>query len=154
MKYLKLFEKFENITEEEIEKYLQEHFPSSWFDSELSNRVNDYIDEDDAERYNGDLEKAYKNLATGGAIEYDLIRDMSMEVSQRFGLESEDKIDSRNVTDICHDHLIDTCSWYDKFVFNTRSTDPYKSAFNMSGLLSDLDKVDWDKVEKETGFKL
>ena len=44
MKRLKLFENFENLTEAEVEKYLQENYTSDWFNSELVDRVHEYID--------------------------------------------------------------------------------------------------------------
>jgi hypothetical protein len=68
MKHLKLFENFDSVTEEQIENYLKEHFNSDWFDRELSDRVYEYIGEEEAEDYDGDYEEAYKNLATGGAV--------------------------------------------------------------------------------------
>lgn len=129
MEHLKLFEDFKNITEEEIENYLKNNFSSDWFDSELSERVYDYISEDEAEDYDGNFEEAYKNLSTGGAIEYDLLKVMSDETSSHFKISSEEKIDKRSISDICHDHLMETCEWYDKFIFNRKSTEPYKSFF-------------------------
>ena len=140
MEHLKLFEDFKNITEEEIENYLKSNFSSDWFDSELSERVYDYISEDEAEDYDGNFEEAYKNLSTGGAIEYDLLKVMSDETSSHFKISSEEKIDKRSISDICHDHLMETCEWYDKFVFNRKSTEPYKSFFG------DLD-LNFDKTD-------
>jgi hypothetical protein len=153
MKHLKLFENFENITEAEVEKYLQENYPSNWFDSELVDRVHDYIGEDEAENYGGDYEEAYKNLSTGGAVEYDLLEVMCEETSEHFSKDREEKIDKRNINDICHDHLIDTCSWYDKWVFNRRSTEPYKSQFGFGSSYQDL-LSKWDVEKNDTGFKL
>ena len=151
MKHLKLFENFDSVTEEQIENYLKEHFNSDWFDRELSDRVYEYIGEEEAEDYDGNYEEAYKNLATGGAVEYDLLKVMSDEVCENFEIDADTKIDKRDVGDICHDHLIDTCQWYDKFVFNRRSTEPYKSPFGTSyqDLLSK-----WDDSKNDTGFKL
>jgi hypothetical protein len=140
MEHLKLFEDFKNITEEEIENYLKSNFSSDWFDSELSERVYDYISEDEAEDYDGNFEEAYKNLSTGGAIEYDLLKVMSDETSSHFKISSEEKIDKRSISDICHDHLMETCEWYDKFVFNRKSTEPYKSFFGNLDL--NFDKTD------------
>jgi hypothetical protein len=151
MKHLKLFENFDSVTEEQIENYLKEHFTSDWFDRELSDRVHDYIAEEEAEDYEGDYEEAYKNLSTGGAIEYDLLKEMADEACKHFKIDADTKIDKRTVRDICHDHLIDTCQWYDRFVFNRRSTEPYKSPFGTSyqDLLSK-----WDDSKNDTGFKL
>ncbi len=151
MKHLKLFENFEKLTETEVEKYLQENYPSNWFDSELNERVYDYIVEEEAEDYDGDYVEAYRNLSTGGAVEYDLLEIMCRETSQHFSKGRDEKIDKRSISDICHDHLIDTCSWYDRFVFNRRSTEPYKSMFGNS--YQDLLKK-WDDLKNDTGFKL
>jgi hypothetical protein len=153
MKHLKLFENFDSVTEEQIENYLKEHFNSDWFDRELSDRVYEYIGEDEAEDYGGDYEEAYRNLSTGGAVEYDLLKVMSDEVCENFEIDADTKIDKRDVGDICHDHLIDTCQWYDKFVFNRRSTEPYKSQFGFGSTYQDL-LSKWDDSKNDTGFKL
>jgi hypothetical protein len=153
MKHLKLFENFDSVTEEQIENYLKEHFNSDWFDRELSDRVYEYIGEEEAEDYDGDYEEAYKNLATGGAVEYDLLEMMCKETSEHFSKDREEKIDKRSISDICHDHLIDTCSWYDKWVFNRRSTEPYKSQFGFGSTYQDL-LSKWDDEKNDTGFKL
>lgn len=145
MEHLKLFEDFKNITEEEIENYLKSNFSSDWFDSELSERVYDYISEDEAEDYDGNFEEAYKNLSTGGAIEYDLLKVMSDETSSHFKISSEEKIDKRSISDICHDHLMETCEWYDKFIFNRKSTEPYKSFFG--NYFRDLDSETDDGIQ-------
>ena len=131
MKNLKLFEDFNNqVTEKEIEEYLNKNYTSNWFDSELSNRVYEYIDEDDAEDYGGDYEEAYQNLATGGAIEYDLLDEMLSDVSKNFKIDPNDVIETRYISDICNDHLIDNCSWYDSFIFNKSNVNRYKNPFD------------------------
>lgn len=122
-------ENFDSVTEEQIENYLKEHFTSDWFDSELSERVHDYISADEAEDYDDNYEEAYKNLSTGAAVEYDLLKDMSDDICENFKIDADTKIDKRSVRDICHDHLMDTCTWYDKYIFNRRSTEPYKNSF-------------------------
>lgn len=129
MKYLKRFNESESLTEEQVENYLKQNYTSDWFDSELNERVYDYIDSDEAEEYNDDYVEAYKNLSTGGAVEYDLLDEMSSNTSKHFGIPQEQKIETRSIMDIANDHLIDTCTWYDKFIFNRRSTEPYKSFF-------------------------
>ena len=63
MKHLKLFENF-SVTEEQIENWLKQNCDSDWFDRELTERVHDYISDEEAEEYDGDPIKAYKNLAT------------------------------------------------------------------------------------------
>jgi len=151
MRHLKLFENFNSITETEIENYLKEQFTSDWFDSELMERCHDYIGPDEAADFDDDYEEAYKSLCTGGAIEYDLLKDMAEDVCQHFNIsDAGSEIDKRDVRDICKDHLIDTCEWYDKSVF-TKSSDPPNSFFGKSYL--DLTK-NWDNAEKDLGLKL
>jgi hypothetical protein len=145
MKYLKKFNE-SNEMESKIEDYLKTEFPTEWFDSELQERVYDYIDEEDAEDYGGDLVEAYKNLSTGGAVEYDLIALMTDEVCKEFGIKYTQKFGDRDVNDIVHDHLMDYCTWKDNFVFNTRSTEPYKNPFGFGDSFNDLMKK-WDDGE-------
>jgi len=131
MKYLKKFN--ENINEifHEIEEHLKTEYNSDWFNSELSERVYDYIDSEEAEDYDDNYEEAYKNLSTGAAIEYDLLEVMSNDLIEKFKLEEEELLDGkRNIRDIVYDHLYDTCEWKDKSIFNRRSTEPYKSFFD------------------------
>jgi hypothetical protein len=142
MKKIQTFKLFlENnnaLTEKEVEDFLKENYTSDWFDQQLQDRVFDYISEEEAEDYDGDPVEAYKNLSTGGAVEWDLITDMSKDTAEHFSYDSEKKIDKRTISDICHDHLMDTCEWYDRFVFDRKSTEPYKSMFDrMFG-------TDWD----------
>jgi len=137
--------------EEKILDYLKVEYPSDWFDSQLSDRVHDYVDEDDAEDYDGDYEEAYRNLCTGGAIEYDLLSDMEKDLSVKFP-----NVKNDDILDIINDYLIDTCSWHDSLVFN-RSTDEYKSSFDKMFGLNPLKTSDWGN-EKEIkgdldGFK-
>ena len=148
MKYLKLFENF-SITEEQIQKWLNENCDTNWFDRQLEDRVDDYITEEEAEDYDGDQVEAYKNLATGGAVEYDLLAEMNKMICDEFSIPNEyaydKKIEPRSVSDICHGHLIDNCSWYDKYVFNRRSTEPYKNSFgfgNIGDYWKDSDNID------------
>lgn len=133
MKYLKLFENL-SITEEQVEKWLNENCSSTWFDRELQDRVFDYISTEEAEDYDGDVVEAYKNLSTGGAVEYDLLGEMTRDVCAELSIPEEyaydKKIDKRTVSNICQDHLIDNCEWYDRFIFNRKSTEPYKTFFN------------------------
>lgn len=142
MKYLKRFNETENL-ESKIEEYLRGKFTSEWFDSELQERVYDYIDEEEAEDYDGDLVEAYKNLSTGAAIEYDLCTVMIDDVCEKFGIEAESKIGERSAMDIVHDHLMDYCTWKDNYVFNRRSTEPYRNPFGFGDSFNDLMKK-WD----------
>ncbi len=137
----KLFLENKNaLTEKEVEDFLKKEYTSDWFDQELQDRVFDYISEEEAEDYDGDPIEAYKNLSTGGAVEWDLITDMSKEAAEHFSYDSEKKIDKRTISDICHDHLMDTCKWYDRFVFDRKSNEPYKSFFGRTF------GTDWDNV--------
>lgn len=152
MKKIKLFEDFNNMTENDVENYLKENYPKEWFDLELSERCYEYIDDEEAEDYDGDHEEAYKNLSTGGAIEWDILDEMSKETSNHFNIDMGVKIDKRSIMDICKDHLMDTCTWYDKTIFNTKSTEPYKDFF---GRTHDFMKG-WDDFPDETddGIKI
>jgi len=145
MKHLKRFNE-SVISESTIEDYIRKEFPSTWFDSELEERVFDYISSDEAEDYDDDPVKAYKNLSTGGAVEHDLIESMTNDVCHHFGITKETKFGERNITDIIHDHLMDTCTWKDNYVFNRRSTEPYKShfGFGYSDLINKWNDIDTD----------
>jgi hypothetical protein len=170
MKHLKRFNE-SVISESTIEDYIRKEFPSTWFDSELEERVFDYISSDEAEDYDDDPVKAYKNLSTGGAVEHDLIESMTNDVCHHFGITKETKFgernitdiihdhlmdtctwkdnyvfNRRNITDIIHDHLMDTCTWKDNYVFNRRSTEPYKShfGFGYSDLINKWNDIDTD----------
>jgi hypothetical protein len=141
MKHLKLFESF-SVTEEQVQEWLNKNCDSAWFDKELQDKVYDYISDEEAEDYDGDVIEAYKNLSTGGAVEYDLLSEMNEMVCDALSIPKQyaydEKIEKRTVSNICHDHLMDNCKWYDKFVFNRKSTEPYKSYFDRAF------GTDWD----------
>lgn len=93
MKYLKRFNESQSpITEAQVEEYLQSKYTSDWFNSELEERVYDYISEEDAEEHDGDYVQAYRELSMGGAIEYDILDEMSKETDNHFGVPEEQKI--------------------------------------------------------------
>lgn len=145
MKYLKRFNETQSpITEAQVEEYLQSKYTSDWFNSELDERVYDYISEEDAEEHDGDYVQAYRELSMGGAIEYDILDQMAKDAAEHFGISEEQKIETRTISDICHDHLIDTCSWYDTFVFDRRSTEPYKNKFGGSSYDDLVKGIDFD----------
>lgn len=130
MKHLKKFNESNSLLEQ-IEKYLNDTYTSDWFNDELSNSVYNYISEEEAEDYDGDYEEAYKNLSSGGAIEYDLISYMVKDVEEKFSINQSDKLDDkRDLNDVVYDHLYNTCEWKDTFIFNKKSTDPYVSSFD------------------------
>jgi hypothetical protein len=67
----------------------------------------------------------------------------SDEVCKEFGIEDSQKFGDRDVNDIVHDHLMDYCTWKDNYVFNRRSTEPYRNPFGFSDSFNDLMKK-WD----------
>jgi len=130
MKFLKKFNE-DNSLLEQIEAYLKKEYTSDWFDSQLHDRVYEYISEEEAEDYDGDYEEAYKNLSTGGAIEYDLLEEMIQDVIEKFSISRDQKLDDkRDLGDVVNDHLFDQCTWKDTFIFNKKSSEPYISMFD------------------------
>lgn len=114
----------ENNEIQKLKDYVNSTYTEEWFNSQLSDHVFDYVDEDDAADYDDDYEEAYKNLCMGGAIEYELLDEINNELEIKFPNLSEDEI-----SEVTNDNLIDQCTWYDTFVFN-RSGDKYQSAFD------------------------
>lgn len=50
---------------------------------------------------------------------------------------------------------MDTCEWYDKFVFNSKSTEPYRSPFGFNTLHNHLrDRLNPDEPDDFDGIKL
>lgn len=100
---MKKFKNFlnENKIDEELKndiiKYLEENYPENWWNDQLSERVFDYIneeevigegDEDDESTWDYEShEDAYRNLATGGAIEYDILEQINNEVMKKFNID-------------------------------------------------------------------
>ncbi len=130
MKFIKLFESFDK--NDEILNYLNQNYTSDWFNQQLSDRVYDYISEDEAEDYDGDYEKAYKNLSSGGAIEYDLLDVIGEDIRSKFNISNSDYYNG--VDEIVRKHLIDTCEWYDRYVFNND-----KKGFDNISLFNDIE---------------
>jgi hypothetical protein len=134
MTRIKKFNLFENnnidLTQETVLNWLKTQYPENWFNSELSDRVYDYIGEEEAEDYDGDYELAYTSLMMGGAIEYDLLEEIRVATMKEFKIsDSDQKIEGKSLLDIIHDYFMDTCTWKDSWVFNRRSDEPYKSRF-------------------------
>lgn len=121
---IKLFEDFnKNLSEKDIEEYLGKKYTPDWFNSELSERASDFLDEEDVKDFDGDYEEAYRNFAMGGAIEYDLIDEMIRDVKSTFKINPDDIIEERDLYEICTDHMIDHCDWYDRFLFKKSGTE-------------------------------
>jgi hypothetical protein len=144
--HIKMFEEFkegEEISEEnekpdfeklkeDIKKFMNEKYTKEFFDQELFNRVYDYVGQDDLvgegteeEPEFDDEIKYYKEHAMGGAIEYDILGEMSDEITEKFNITDKTK-DEIELLDMTNDHLMNNCDWYDTFVFQ-KSTEEYKS---------------------------
>ena len=146
MKYLKRFNESIN-NESELLDYISSNFPKEWFDEQLTDRVVDYVGEEEAEDFEGDYEEAYKNLCNGGAVEYDMMEDMAKDLQSHFNITSEEyynnKIDNRTASEIVNDYLMDTCDWHDKFVFNKSGGENYTSMSDKLFGKSNLN-LNWD----------
>jgi len=158
MKHLKLFEEFETDSPElinSIKEYLLNEYPSSWWENEFSNRVNDYVDEDD---YVGDgdiddpdsweyegPEEAYQNLCSGGAIEYDIIEEIREDIIKNFHITNEEYFE-KGIDDIVEEHMCNMIDWYDHGIFGESKG---------KGFFNHLDTSHWDNLPTEiNGIKL
>lgn len=152
MKYLKRFN--ENINNEsELLDYLAKNYSEDWFNNQFSERVYDYVSEEDTEDYDNDYEEAYTNLCMGGAIEYDLLGEIGKDVQSHFGISQDDyfnnKISNRSAGDIVNDYMMDNCTWYDTGIFS-RSTDEYQSISDkMFGKLNWEPPTTGDELNKD-----
>jgi len=137
MKHLRIYEEFENENElnNSIREYLIAEFPSDWWNEEFSNRVYDYVDEDEWIGENGDPddeltweysgpEEAYQNFCNGGAIEYDLIEEIAKEIKQEFHL-NDDDFDKNKIYTIIEDHMCNMIDWYDNLIFGKSSENTF-----------------------------
>lgn len=124
MRRIKLFENFDQM--DDLKKFLEKNYPKQWWDMELLERVHDYIDmedvvgsgeEEDPSTWDYEDEvDAYKNLSTGGAIEYDLLGIIMKDICDEFDI-TKDEYFNNDISDIVQKHMRDTIEWYDKFVF-------------------------------------
>lgn len=134
MKYLKIYEDFENDNEliNSIKEYLLNEFPSDWWNEEFSNRVYDYCDEEEWVGEDGDPdddstweysgpEEAYQNLCNGGAIEYDLLEEIAKDIKDKFHLNNEE-FDKNKIYKIIEDHMCNMIDWYDSLIFGKSET--------------------------------
>ena len=117
----------------EIKEFLLTEYPSSWWAEELSNRVSDYISEDeyvgdgdiddeDTWEYDGP-EDAYQNLCSGGAIEYDLLTEIREDIRNKFHI-TDEEYDRMGIDKIAESHMCKMCSWYDHMIFGDNTKDP------------------------------
>ena len=116
----------------EIKEFILTEYPSSWWQTQLIDNLDNYISEDDVVG-NGDIddestwdyesaEDAYTNLCTGGAIEYDLLTEIRKDIRNKFHLTDEEY--SRNkIDDIVIDHMCKMCDWYDHMIFGENAGD-------------------------------
>jgi hypothetical protein len=97
---------------EALHKILSEKYTTDFFNSELSERVFDYISDEDLQYEYQLYEEAYQELCMGGAIEYDILGEAWDEHRKLFPdmiFEEFDEI----MTPIFNKN----CTWKDTFVF-------------------------------------
>ena len=117
----------------DVREYLLNECPSEWWENEFQNRLSDYVSEDDrigegdsddesTWDYDSD-EDAYRNLCTGGAIEYDLFTEIRNMVKNKFHI-SDEEYDRNKMDDIVEEHMCNMCDWYDHMLFGKDSNEP------------------------------
>ena len=139
----------------EIKEYLLTNYPSDWWNREFSERVFDYIsqdevvgdgDEDDESTWEYESEEdAYQNLCTGGAIEYDLLEDIRKDIIKHFHL-SEEEYDRNKIYDIIENHMINMIDWYDALIFGENSDDFFGLNKGVSDILKFPDEINGIKL--------
>lgn len=158
-----LSEKFDIINNDlkhEIKEYLLTNYSEDWWNEQFQENLPNYISDED---YIGDgdeedestweyesPEEAYRNLCTGGAIEYDLLGEISKDIQKKFHITSDDYYHN-DIDDIVEDHMCKMVDWYDKFLFGENSDDIFGMKKGMNDLMSR-----WDNLPDETddGIKL
>ena len=68
--------------QKEIINYLQRKYTIEELKFLKSELVYEYVDNEDAEKYDDDYEKAYDNMGTGEAIETDIVEKMTRDVKK------------------------------------------------------------------------
>ena len=170
-----LNEKFDEVNldlHSQIREYLLTNYPSDWWNNELTDRVYDYItdedyigdgDEDDESTWEySSPEEAYQNLCTGGAIEYDLLGEIREDIKKKFSLTDQDYNDGIDgIDDIVEDHMCKVCDWYDKMLFGENAGDFLGMNKGVNDLMASMGKWDnikgWDEPtpkEKEDFYKI
>lgn len=75
------------MIKQEIKEYLQTKYNEEWMCAEKSERVYEYIDEEEAEDYEGDFELAYHELCSGQAIESDIFGEIANDIKSKFSID-------------------------------------------------------------------
>jgi len=138
------FDVINNDLKSEIKEYLLTEYPSDWWNSEFQESLPNYISDEDYIGYDGDEddestweyespEEAYRNLCTGGAIEYDLLDEIRKDVRKHFHL-SEEEYDRNKIGEIVEDHMCNMIDWYDKMIFGESAGDFLGFGNNKHGL--------------------
>ncbi len=160
-----LNEKFDVINNDlktEIKEYLLTNYPSDWWNEQFQENLSNYISEED---YIGDgdeddestweyesPEEAYKNLCTGGAIEYDSLDEIAKDIQKKFHITQDEYYDNE-IDDIVETHMCNMCDWYDHMLFGEGSDDPFGMR---NDIMSRWDKFDFNNLPNETddGIKI
>ncbi len=75
------------MIKQEIKDYLQSTYNEQWMHAEKSERVYEYISEEEAEDFEGDFELAYNELCTGQAIESDIFGEIANDIKAKFSID-------------------------------------------------------------------
>lgn len=140
-----------------IREYLLTEYPSNWWNNEFYNRVYDYIshddivgngDEDDQKTWDyEDEEDAYRNLSTGGAIEYDIIDEIGKNIIKKFNLKDYDEYFNLGIGDLVEEYMCNMIDWYDHFLFGKDKRDP-SDLFGFRKKYQDLMNR-WDNINDD-----
>lgn len=153
------FDVINNDLKSEIKEYLLTNYPSDWWETQLQDRVMDYIDSDDLVG-DGDPDdeetwdyieptNAYKNLSTGGAIEYDLLGEIRNDIRDKFHL-TDQEYDRNEIGEIAEEHMCNMIDWYDKGIFGENAGDPLGMRKGYQNLMSNLDDKWNESIEIKT----
>jgi hypothetical protein len=154
MKHLRIYEEFETETNDlihSVSEYLIAEYPSDWWESEFQNKLPEYITEEDCIGYGTEEEpdyesdeEAYKELCTGGAIEYDLIDEIYKDIKDKFNL-TEEECDKIHIFKLIEKHMCNMIDWYDHGIFGENKidvSDPLGMKKNIKDMMSHFDKYD------------
>lgn len=153
--YYNINEKFDVINNDlksEIKEHLLTEYPSDWWNTQLTNNLDEYISEDDIVG-SGDpddestweyesAEDAYTNLCTGGAIEYDLIGEIREDIRKKFHL-SDEEYDRNEIGDIVENHMCNMIEWYDHSIFGEKGGDFLGMKSKINDMMSRWDSKDY-----------
>lgn len=139
MKHIKTITQLNESKEDDIAKvkdYMNKNYTEDWFNEQLDERAFDYVDEEELEEHDGDYAQAYQAYCMGGAIEYELLDEMTDEIEKELNISlSEDELG-----DLAKKHMIDNCEWYDRMVIS----EPGESKNDINDLMKGLDDIDND----------